>query len=231
MSVDANVLIYERIREELAAGKGVRLAISDGYKNALSAIIDGNFTTLITGVILFVLGTGPVKGFATTLTIGILTSLFSAIFISRLVFEFGLERHHKFTFSTKFSEGAFKNMKIDYIGKRKIFYMISGSIILVGIISLFLRGLDQGVDFTGGRNYIIQFEQPVSNLEVAGLLESELGARPTVITYGSEDKVRITTKYAIDSEDPEIDNQIEEMIYTGLTPLIRGQCHLCRFQG
>ncbi|MBN1158938.1 MAG: protein translocase subunit SecDF [Bacteroidales bacterium] len=220
MSVDANVLIYERIREELAAGKGVRLAISDGYKNALSAIIDGNITTLITGVILFVLGTGPVKGFATTLVIGIITSLFATVFISRLIFEMLLDKQYRFTFSNRISEGAFKNIKLDYVRNRKKFYMLSGSLILIGIISLFIRGLDQSVDFTGGRNYIIQFQQPVSNLEVAGLLEDELGTRPTVITYGSDDKVRITTKYAVDSEDPDIDEQVEEMIYSGLIPII-----------
>jgi SecD/SecF fusion protein len=220
MSVDANVLIYERIREELMAGKGVRMAVSDGYKNALSAIIDGNLTTLITGIILFILGTGPVKGFATTLVIGILTSLFSAIFISRLVFEFMLDKQSALTFSTRISEGAFKKINIDYIGNRKKFYILSAAIIVIGIGSLIFRGLDEGVDFAGGRNYIVQFDKTVSNVEIAGLLENELGMRPTVITYGSDDKVRITTKYGIDSEDPEIENKIEQMIYTGVKPII-----------
>jgi SecD/SecF fusion protein len=220
MSVDANVLIYERIREELMAGKGVKQAISDGYKNALSAIIDGNLTTLITGIILFTLGTGPVKGFATTLVIGILTSMFAAIFISRLVFEVMLEKQSILTFSTRLSSGAFKNINLDYIRNRKKFYVISGIILLIGVVSLFVRGLDQGVDFTGGRNYIVKFEKPVSNLEVASLLEDVLGKRPTVITYGSEDKVRITTKFMIDSEDPDVDNQIEQLIYKGVKPLI-----------
>jgi len=168
---------------------------------------------------LFFLGTGPVKGFATTLVIGILTSLFAAIFISRLVFEYMLDRQSILTFSTRLSEGAFKNINLDYIRNRKKFYILSGAIVVVGLVSLIFRGLDQGVDFTGGRNYIIQFEKPVSNVEIAGLLEDELG-RPTVITYGSEDKVRITTKYGIDSEDPEIENQIEEMIYNGVKPII-----------
>jgi SecD/SecF fusion protein len=220
MSVDANVLIYERIREELAAGKGVRIAIADGYKNALSAIIDGNLTTLITGIILFVLGTGPVKGFATTLVIGIITSMFAAIFISRLVFEFMLDHGYKLTFSTKLSTGAFKNINIDYVKHRKKFYILSGTIIFIGIISLFTRGLDQGVDFAGGRNYIIQFDKPVSNIEVAGLVEKEMGMRPTVITYGSDNKVRITTKYGIDSEDPEVETKIEKMIYNGVKPIL-----------
>lgn len=230
MAVDANVLIYERIREELMAGKGVKMAIADGYKNALSAIIDGNITTLITGFILFFLGTGPVKGFATTLVIGILTSLFSAIFISRLVFEFMLERQSTLTFSTRLSEGAFKKINLNYIGNRKKFYFISGAILVIGIASLFVRGLDQGVDFVGGRNFIVQFEKPVSNVEIAGFLENTLGQRPTVITYGSEDKVRITTKYAIDSEDPDIDNQIEELIYTGVKPIIGDEVTLAQFK-
>jgi SecD/SecF fusion protein len=220
MSVDANVLINERIREELMAGKGVRMAVQDGYKNALSAIIDGNLTTLITGIILFVLGTGPVKGFATTLVIGIITSMFAAIFITRLVFEMLLDRNAAVTFSTRISSGAFKNINLDYIGNRKKFYVLSGLIVVIGVGSLIFRGLDQGVDFAGGRNYIVKFEKPVSNLEVAKLLEPELGGRPTVITYGTEDKVRITTKYGIDSEDPEIENQIEQRIYNGLKPII-----------
>jgi len=220
MSVDANVLIYERIREEIAAGKGVRMAVADGYKNALSAIIDGNLTTLITGIILYVLGTGPVKGFATTLVVGIITSLFAAIFISRLVFEIMLDRGHKLTFSTKLSTGAFKNININYIKNRKVFYAISGVMIVIGIVSLLTRGLDQGVDFAGGRNYIIQFEKPVSNIEVAELVETQLGDRPTVITYGSDNKVRITTKYGIDSEDPEIETQIEQLIYNGVKPIL-----------
>jgi SecD/SecF fusion protein len=231
MSVDANVLINERIREELMAGKGVKMAIQDGYKNALSAIIDGNLTTLITGVILFVLGTGPVKGFATTLVIGIITTLFSTIFISRLVFELWLDRNpNALTFSTRLSTGAFKNINLDYINNRKKFYVMSAVIFVVGVGSLIFRGLDQGVDFTGGRNYIIKFEKPVSNLEIAGLLEKELGMRPTVITYGSEDKVRITTKYAIDSEDPNIDEQVEQLIYNGVKPMIGSNVTYAQFK-
>ncbi|MFO7371217.1 MAG: protein translocase subunit SecDF [Bacteroidales bacterium] len=230
MAVDANVLIYERIREELMAGKGVRIAVADGYKNALSAIIDGNITTLITGIILFVLGTGPVKGFATTLVIGIITSLFAAIFISRLIFELMLDRSVKLTFSTKLSQGAFKNINIDYIKHRKKFYVVSGIMIVIGIASLFTRGLDQGVDFAGGRNYIIQFDKPVSNVEVADMVEQELGMRPTVITYGSDDKVRITTKYGVDSEDPEVESEIEQLIYNGVKPLLGNEVSYDQFK-
>jgi SecD/SecF fusion protein len=220
MSVDANVLINERIREEIAAGKNVRMAVADGYKNALSAIIDGNLTTLISGIILYVLGTGPVKGFATTLVIGIITTLFATLFISRLVFEYMLEHGHKLTFSTKLSEGAFKNINIDYIRHRKKFYILSGVILFIGFVSLFTRGLDQGVDFAGGRNYIIQFDKPVSNVEIADMVEAQLGIPPTVINYGTNNKMRITTKYGIDSEDPEIESKIELMIYNGVKPIL-----------
>jgi SecD/SecF fusion protein len=220
MSVDANVLINERIREELLAGKGVKMAVADGYKNALSAIVDGNITTLISGIILFVLGSGPVKGFATTLVIGIITSMFAAIYITRLVFEFNLDRQAILTFSTRLSEGAFKRINLDYVKHRKKFYILSGVLISIGIGSLFVRGLDQGVDFVGGINYIVKFEKPVNNLEVAKLLEKEFGMRPTVITYGSNDKVRITTKYGINSDDPDIENKIEKMVYQGVKPII-----------
>jgi SecD/SecF fusion protein len=220
MSVDANVLINERIREELQAGKGIRMALTDGYKHALSAIVDGKMTTLITGIILYVLGSGPVKGFATTLVIGILTSMFSDVYITRLVYEMQLDRQHILTFSTKLSEGAFRNMKINYIGNRKKFYVISGLITLIGISSLFIRGLDQGVDFAGGRNYIIKFEKGVDNQQIANLLDKPLGGLPMVITYGTEDKVRITTKYEINSEDPDIETKIEKIIFNSIKPVI-----------
>ncbi len=230
MSVDANVLIYERVREELLAGKGLRMAISDGFKNALSAIIDGNVTTLATGIILFVLGgSGPVKGFATTLVIGICTSLFAAIFITRLVFEMFLEKNANLAFATPVSKGAFKNLHFDFLKNRKIFYGISLSIIIIGIVSLFVRGLDQGVDFAGGRNYIVNFDKPVSNLEIASLLEEPLGTRPTVITYGGADKIRITTKFGIDSDDPGIDEQIQQLLYQGLRPILGNDVTYERF--
>jgi len=205
----------------VAAGKGVKQAVADGYKHALSAIIDGNITTLITGIILYFLGTGPVKGFATTLTIGILTTLFAAIFISRLIFEIWLEKNPTaLTFSTRISEGAFKNINLDYIGNRKKFYALSIIVTLIGVGSLFVKGLDQGVDFTGGRNYIVRFEKGVNNQEIAGMLEKEFDSRPTVITYGSDNQVRITTKYLINSEDENVENNIEQLIYKGVKPII-----------
>ncbi len=156
MSVDANVLIYERIREEIIAGKGIKLAIADGYKNARSAIIDANVTTLLTGIILLVFGTGPIKGFATTLVIGISTSLFSAIFITRLVYERMLTKNRKLTFATKLTQNAFKNTNVQFLRNRKIFYVISGIIVLAGVVSLFTRGLNQGIDFTGGRTFVVK---------------------------------------------------------------------------
>jgi len=158
MSVDANVLIFERIREELRAGKGAKLAIADGYKGALSAILDSNITTLLTGVVLYVFGTGPIKGFATTLVIGIFTSLFCAIYITRLIYEWLLKRNAKLTFSIPMTANILKNTNIDFIGKRKIFYGVSIAITVIGLISLVVRGLNPGIDFAGGRTYVIRFE-------------------------------------------------------------------------
>jgi SecD/SecF fusion protein len=216
MSVDANVLIYERIREELAAGKGIKLAIADGYKNAYSAIIDANVTTLLTGIILLVLGTGPIKGFATTLVIGICTSLFSAIFITRLIYEQMLTKSRKLTFATKITENAFKNTNIQFIARRKIFYAISGIIILIGIFSLVTRGLNQGVDFTGGRTFVVRFDKPVSTVDIQQSLDSVFGEPPLVITFGAENQVRITTKYKIDEDNAEADDEVEQLLYQGL---------------
>lgn len=220
MSVDANVLIYERIKEELKGGKGIKLAIADGYKNAYSAIIDANVTTLLTGVVLYVFGTGPIKGFATTLVIGIITSLFSAIFITRLIYEAYLKRNAILTFSTKWTENAFKNMNIDFIGKRKIYYVISSIIIIAGIASLAFKGLNYGIDFTGGRSYVVRFEEPVSTVDVASKLSVVYGAAPQVVIFGNENQVKITTKYRID--EPEAESEVEALLYQGLQSMIPG---------
>src|SRR5690606_22289098 len=165
-------LIYERIREELRAGKGLKLAISDGYKNAYSSIIDANITTLLTGIILFTFGTGPIRGFASTLIIGILTSLFSAIFITRLVYERMLDRKRNIKFSTKLTEAVFTNANVPFIAKRKMFYMISAAVIVIGLGSLFTRGLNLGIDFTGGRSYQVRFDQDVNTVQIADALEN-----------------------------------------------------------
>jgi SecD/SecF fusion protein len=218
MSVDANVLIYERIREELRAGKGVKLAVADGYKGALSAIMDSNLTTLLTGIILYLFGTGPIKGFATTLVIGIITSLFSAIWITRLVYEFLLKRNAKLTFSIKLTANILKDTHIDFIGMRKIFYGFSIALTLVGIVSLFVRGLNQGIDFTGGRTYVIRFEQPVKTEDVARNLAPYFGDAPLVVTFGNNKQVRLTTKYKIDQTG--VDDEIETSLYNGLKSML-----------
>jgi SecD/SecF fusion protein len=218
MSVDANVLIYERIREELRGGKGIKLAVSDGYKGALSAIMDSNLTTLLTGVILYVFGTGPIKGFATTLVIGILTSLFSAIWITRLVYEFLLKRNAKLTFSIKLTANILKDTHIDFIGKRKYFYAASIFVTLLGIGSLFVRGLSQGIDFSGGRTYIIRFDQPISTADVAKAMVPYFGDPPQVVTFANDKQVRLTTKYKINEVN--VDDEIETDLYQGLKGLI-----------
>ncbi len=218
MSVDANVLIYDRIREELRAGKGVKLAVADGYKNARSAIIDANLTTLLTGIVLYIFGTGPIKGFATTLVIGIVTSFFTAFFITRIIYDSLLKNNMKLTFATKLTEGAFTNMKINFIGKRRIFYVVSGLIIAGGIISLVSKGLNPGIDFTGGRSYVVRFDEPVSTTGIASMLGEEFGENPVVVVFGHEDQVKITTKYKINEADAE--EEVETLLYQGLKPLL-----------
>jgi SecD/SecF fusion protein len=220
MSVDANVLIYERIREELHHGKGLRLAISDGYKNALSSIIDANVTTLLTGIILYSFGTGPIRGFATTLIIGILTSLFTAIFITRLIFEWRLDGKHTVRFASKMTEGWFRNVNIDFLGKRKMAYTISGIIIALGIGSLVTRGLNYGVDFVGGRTYQVRFDQPVSTQDLAAVLGEEFVTEdgqnivPEVKTIGSSSQVVITSKYRIDETGIEVEEEIKQKLFS-----------------
>jgi len=220
MSVDANVLIYERIREELNAGKNLKTAIKDGYRNAYSAIFDAQITTFLTGLILFFFGTGPIKGFATTLVIGILTSLFSAIILTRLIYERMLTKGKDITFDTKISRNLWQNTKIDFLAKRKVFYVISGLIIAGGIASLATKGLNLGVDFSGGRNFVIAFQQDVETVEIQSSLEGAFGEAPTVITYGSSNTVRVTTKYMINDDRPEADSIIKAHMYQGLQPFL-----------
>ena len=220
MAVDANVLIYERIREELLHGKGLKLAIKDGYNNAYSSIIDANVTTFLTGVILYLFGTGPIRGFATTLIIGILTSLFCAIFITRLIFEFRMGKKGNVSFSTAITKNAFKSFKIDFLSKKKIAYVISGLIIVGGIVSLTTRGLNYGVDFVGGRSYQIRFDQSVNS----GDLQTKLGEMfktedgnlvPQVKTIGENNQVIITTKYKIGETGTEVEEEIKEILFEG----------------
>ncbi len=225
MAVDANVIIYERIKEELRAGKGIGLSIKDGFSNAYSAIIDGNLTTIITGIVLFVFGTGPIQGFATTLVIGILTSLFCSIFITRLLLEWIVEKWGKVSFSRKFSEYFLANVKFDFIGKRKYSYIASGSAIVISIISLFVLGLNLGTDFTGGRAYTICFDKPVTAEEVRSALEGAFvdgdasAVSCEVKQYGEKNQMRIVTQYKFDDTSEETTAEVDEIIYNALKPL------------
>ncbi len=216
MSVDANVLIYERVQEELNAGKGIKLAISDGYKNAYSAIIDGQVTTLLTGIVLYMFGSGPIKGFATTLIIGILTSLFSAIFLTRIIFEWKLRKTDKITFTSKATKDWLRNTAVNFMGKKKIFYVLSGAFIILSIGSFFTRGLNYGIDFKGGRTYVVRFDEDVKVNEVQEALAVVFGEAPEVKTYGESNQVKITTEYKIDDISENIDNEVEALLMKGL---------------
>jgi len=220
MSVDANVLIFERIREEIGGGKGVRLAVADGYKFAYSSIIDANVTTLLTGAVLWFFGTGPVEGFAKTLVIGIFTSLFTAIFITRLIFEWQLNRNKGLSFSTKLTEGAFKNINYGFIKNRKKFYILSSIIILMGIGSLVTRGLQYGVDFNGGRSYTVRFDEAVSTVDVAESLEGAFESAPLVKTFGDGNQVKIVTSFMIESNNEKADDIMESKLYEGLAAMM-----------
>ncbi len=223
-AVDANVLIYERIREELDSGKGLAKAISDGYKAAFSAIIDANVTTFLTGFILFTFGTGPIKGFATTLMIGIATSFFSAIFLSRLVFERLLKKKDRqIPFTTAITRNWFKSTSIRFIEKRKVFYTISSIVIIAGIASMFVRGFDQGIDFTGGRTYTVRFSESVKTEDIQNSLKVVFDdVAPNVKTFGADNQVKITTNFMIEDHSATIDDQIEERLYNGLKGYING---------
>tara|TARA_B100000902_G_scaffold352528_1_gene363335 strand:- start:183 stop:3044 length:2862 start_codon:yes stop_codon:yes gene_type:complete len=223
MSVDANVLIYERIREEISQGKGLTLAIRDGYMQAYSSIIDANITTLLTGVVLFYFGSGPIKGFATTLIIGILTSLFCAIFITRLIFEARIASKRKINFSNFITNNAFKKLNISFISNRKRYYILSALIISVGVFSLFTKGLNQGVDFQGGRTYIVRFEAPISTSDLRSSLgnvfvtDKGINMFPEVKTFGNINQVKITTNYMIN--DLGADDYVEQQLNNGLSSI------------
>lgn len=216
MAVDANVLIYERIQEEIRAGKGMKLAVNDGFKNALSAIVDGQLTTMITGIVLYIFGSGPIKGFATTLIIGIFTSIFTSIFISRLIFEYFLGKNMNIKIITKFALHILQATNFKFIKFRKVAYTISGVILGISLLSIVVRGFDYGIDFKGGRTYVIEFPQNVRVADVAQVLTDEFGSAPEVKTFGSDNTVRITTDYKIDENNPSVDNEIEEKLYSGL---------------
>tara|TARA_R100001369_G_scaffold21881_6_gene39818 strand:- start:25240 stop:28224 length:2985 start_codon:yes stop_codon:yes gene_type:complete len=217
MSVDANVLIFERIKEELAKGKSQRDAIKDGFNNALSSILDANITTGLTGIILLVLGTGPIKGFATTLLIGIATSLFTAIFITRLFIDGYGKNGKALAFSTSITKNLFANMNVDFLGKRKIAYAISGVLILISVGSLLTNGLNQGVDFVGGRTYTVRFADDVNATEVQKDLVAVFGSAEAK-TFGANNQLKITTKYKVEDDGEAVDTEIQKMMFDALQP-------------
>ncbi|MGB5386418.1 MAG: protein translocase subunit SecDF [Eudoraea sp.] len=216
MSVDANVLIFERIKEELAKGKGKGQAIADGFSNALSSILDANITTGLTAIILLIFGSGPIKGFANTLIIGILTSLFTAIFVTRLLIEWYISgKGRTLDFSTPLTKNLFKNLNINFLSKRKIAYVLSTILVAVGLFSLFTQGLDEGVDFVGGRNYQIRFVNPVNPSEITNELSETLGSA-SAKTFGDANQIMVTTKYKVDVQGTEVDDEILGILYTSL---------------
>ena len=219
MAVDANVLINERIKEELAGGKALRRAVEDGYKNAFSAIFDSNLTTVITAIVLAYFGTGPIKGFAITLIIGILSSFLTAVFLTRLVYEgqFAKGKWENLTFTTNISEKFLQKPQFKILENRKKSFIIAISFVLVGIISLSTLGLNRGIDFTGGRNYVVRFEEPVNTGDIQDVLSDTFGENVRVITIGSSNQVRISTNYMIDSDDPNIENEIRSLLADGLS--------------
>ena len=224
MAVDANVLIYERTKEELRAGKGVKKALADGYSNAFSAIFDSNLTSIITGIILFNFGTGPIRGFATTLIIGILVSFFTAVFITRIVYEHFMNKDKwlNLTFTTKISKNLMANTHYDFMGTNKKSLIIVSAIIVLCIVSFAVRGLSQSIDFTGGRNFKVQFENPVEPEQVRELISSKFGdANVSVIAIGTDKKtVRISTNYRIEDEGNNVDSEIESYLYETLKPVL-----------
>lgn len=231
MAIDTNVLIYDRIREELRNGKQLYSAIEEGYSKATSAIIDGNLTTIITGIVLFLFGTGPIKGFATTLIIGILTSLLTGFVLSRVVYSF-LTKRNKISqdvkFCTNITKSWFQNTKFKFMESKKYAYVISGIILLVGVVSLCVRGLNQGIDFSGGRNYVVKFDKAVSTEEVKSALAASFdGDAPSVITIkssevdNSDSRVRISTNFKIEDQGQDVDGEIETRLYNGLKSYLK----------
>ena len=216
MAVDANVIIYERVKEELNAGKALRLAIADGYKNAYSAIIDGQITTLLTGLILAIFGSGTVKSFAIVLVIGIVTSVITSIFITRLIFEARLNRGKDISFYTSWSKNFLKNTKINFLGARKWTYIISGAVIVLCLVSMFTKGFSYGVDFSGGRTYVVRFDQPVTPEQVRAATFEAYGEAAEVKQFGGASQMRVTTKYMINDKTTETDKLLEAKLYDAL---------------
>ncbi len=222
MSIDANVIIFERIREELRNGKALTQAIHDGFSHAITSVLDANITTFLTGAVLFIFGSGPIKGFATTLMIGIITTIFTAVFITRLLIDWYAAKGKDLSFSTSLTKNLLANVNVDFLSKRKLWYAISGILILISLGSMFTRGFDQGIDFVGGRSYQVRFKNPVETQKVASLLKKSLGS-VEVKTFGAANQVRISTKYKYNDESTQTDNEIQEILYKDLQPVMGEQ--------
>lgn len=216
MAVDANVIIYERVKEELAAGKGLSKAIADGYSNAYSAIIDGQVTTLLTGIVLFIFGSGPVQGFATTLIIGIITSVVTSIFITRIIFDDRVSKGKNVSFENNLTKDFLKHTNVNFIDKKRYSYLFSGILIVIAIASISFKGFTYGVDFTGGRTYVVRFDTPVTAEQVRSAAENEFGETVEVKQFGGESQMKITTKYKVDQESTDVDAEIEGKLYNAL---------------
>ena len=229
MAVDANVIIYERIKEELRAGKTLRAAVSDGYSNAYSAIIDGNLTTIITGVVLFIFGSGPIQGFATTLVIGIVTSLLTSIFITRLIFEWRLSKNKNITFESKLTKNFLQNTTIDFVKIRKSAYILSTVLCVIALGFIATKGFTYGVDFTGGRTFVVKFDQSVTAEDTRTATINEFKETVEVKQFGGASQMKVTTKYKINETGTEIDQEVEEKLYNALKGFFKNGITLDEF--
>ena len=229
MAVDANVIIYERVKEELRAGKGLGKAITDGYANAYSAIIDGQITTLLTGIVLFVFGSGPVQGFATTLIIGIITSVLTSIFITRIIFDDRLAKGKNITFDNNLTRNFLQNTKVDFIGKKKIAYIVSGTVIVLSLVSMFTKGFTYGVDFTGGRTYVVRFDADVTAEEVRAAAIAEFDGAVEVKQFGGDSQMKITTQYKVEDESTDADAEVEGKLYNALKGFFASELTFAEF--
>ena len=234
MAVDANVLINERIKEELRHGKGMTRAIADGYGNAFSAIFDSNLTTIITGVVLFYFGAGPIRGFATTLIIGLISSFITAVFLTRMVFE-ALDKRHKLdnvTYTTAMTKNLLVNPTYNFLGARKKGYILPVALIIAGLIGIFTIGLNNGIEFSGGRNYIIKFDQKVDNQQIREKLAPQLDQKLVLTAIGTEgDQIRVSTNYLIDDSGDAVEEQIKDKLYQGLNSFYKTHPSKAEFDG
>ena len=230
MAVDGNVIIYERVKEELRAGKSMANAVDEGFKNAYSAIIDGQVTTFLLGLVLIMFGSGPVQGFAVTLCIGIVTSLFTSIFITHLCIDWMLNHKKKLNFSFPFSENFMHNAHVDFLGKRKVFYIIACVAVVICLAGIAVRGLNFGIDFSGGRTYVVRFDQSISVNDVRSSLAKQFAEAPEVKTYGPNNQLKITTKYKVNDDSDKTKNEIVQKLYDGTRDFFSEEISLKDFQ-